>query len=54
MPLYSYRCDNCSTKLEITHGFYDPAPLCILCEIEMKKEIKPVRSIFRGTGWGRD
>jgi len=53
-PVYEYRCDKCSALLELTYGFYDPAPDCPVCDITMKKVIKPIRSIFRGSGWGRD
>jgi predicted nucleic acid-binding Zn ribbon protein len=40
--------------MEINHGFYEDVPECPVCEIGMQRVIKPVRAIFKGTGWGRD
>ena len=54
MPLYDYRCDKCKARFEINHSFDEKAPQCPVCKIEMTKVIKPVLSIFRGTGWGKD
>jgi putative FmdB family regulatory protein len=54
MALYDYRCEKCLALMEIEHSIFAEAPNCPVCEIVMQRVPRPVRSIFRGSGWGRD
>jgi putative FmdB family regulatory protein len=53
MPIYTYRCANCSTELDLVQGFDDP-PLtqCPKCHEEhMQRVYKPIRVVFKGSGF---
>jgi len=53
MPVYTYRCDNCSVQFE-RHQTFSDAPLktCPECRKKaLKKVITPTKVIFRGSGF---
>jgi putative FmdB family regulatory protein len=39
MPLYDYRCPDCSTAFEARHGFSEDAPPCPKCGYAAPKRI---------------
>lgn len=52
MPLYEYRCKNCSAIHEIEHGFNDERPTkCPLCGGELIRVFHPVGVVFKGSGF---
>ena len=52
MPLYVYRCRQCSESLEQRQGIQDP-PLttCPLCGGQLSRIPQPVGVIFKGSGF---
>lgn len=52
MPLYTYRCSSCQTRLERRQRF-DEAPLerCPDCGGRLTRLIQPVGIIFKGSGF---
>jgi len=53
MPLYTYRCANCSTELDYQQGFDDPPMThCPAChEEQMQRVYKRIRVVFKGSGF---
>ena len=50
MPLYSYRCADCSTLFDVVHGFDDDAPACD-CGGVAVRVFAPVGVEFKGSGF---
>ena len=52
MPLYEYRCQSCSSHIEVMQRFSDP-PLatCDECGGELKKLLSAPAFQFKGDGW---
>ena len=50
MPLYSYRCADCSTVFDVVHGFDDDAPACD-CGGAAVRVFAPVGVEFKGSGF---
>jgi len=50
MPLYSYRCGDCSTTFDVVHGFDDDAPACE-CGGAVTRVFAPVGVEFKGSGF---
>ena len=55
MPIYVYKCPECSEKQEKDHGMADsPTFTCGKCNVTLKK-IPGVGAVsFKGSGWGSD
>jgi len=53
MPVYTYRCANCSTELDRYQSFNDSALThCPAChEEQMQRVYKPIRVVFKGSGF---
>jgi putative FmdB family regulatory protein len=53
MPVYTYRCDNCSVQFERHQSFTDtPLKTCPECRKKaLKKVITPTKVIFKGSGF---
>lgn len=52
MPRYDYKCDNCDTIEEVTHGFNAKIEFtCFSCGGKMSKMISPVAVAFKGAGF---
>ena len=50
MPLYSYRCADCSAVFDVVHGFDDDAPACE-CGGAVTRVFAPVGVEFKGSGF---
>ena len=52
MPLYDYKCPNCSTKFEVRRSFEDRSPaICPKCTAQGQLIFSPVAVIFKGPGF---
>jgi putative FmdB family regulatory protein len=52
MPIYVYRCDDCSSQLEKRQGFSDaPLTTCETCGGSIRRVLQPVGIIFKGSGF---
>jgi len=52
MPIYEYKCPSCGYTTELLQKMNDPkVPVCLKCNISMKKLIAPSTFILKGTGW---
>ncbi len=52
MPIYEYRCLNCSNQMEVMQKFSDePLATCPECGGELKKLISNTSFVLKGTGW---
>jgi putative FmdB family regulatory protein len=53
MPKYDYKCEGCSSVVEITRSFdEDSSPMCTSCNSTMVRQWSATPAIFRGGGWG--
>ena len=53
MPKYDYKCESCSSVVEITRSFdEDSSPMCTACNTTMTRQWNVTAAIFRGGGWG--
>jgi putative FmdB family regulatory protein len=51
MPIYEYKCDNCSFQFEKKQAFNDePRSVCQKCGGEARRVFSPVPTFFKGTG----
>jgi putative FmdB family regulatory protein len=48
MPLYDYRCTECSHTFEAKHSFNDPAPACPACGSAVQRIITTVPRVAKG------
>jgi putative FmdB family regulatory protein len=55
MPVYEYRCSECSYEVTVFQSMSAPAPDC-KCESEqeMKRLISKTSFSLKGGGWARD
>ena len=52
MPIYVYRCANCSGEIEKRQGFSDaPLTTCESCGGSLRRVLHPAGVIFKGSGW---
>ncbi len=52
MPIYEYRCKDCSHELEIFQKFTDDSlTVCPECEGNLRKVFSPVGIVFKGSGF---
>lgn len=52
MPLYEYKCDKCSTTIEVyKHSSKEAHPNCEKCGTEMRRVLHPSAVIYKGTGF---
>ena len=52
MPIYEYKCENCSTQFELKHGFNDGLMACCpKCSGKTRRLFSPVAVIFKGSGF---
>ena len=52
MPTYQYRCNQCSTELEVVQKFTDdPLTVCPECGGPLRKVFSPVGVMFKGSGF---
>ncbi len=52
MPIYEYKCLNCSNQMEVMQKFSDePLATCPECGGELKKLISNTSFVLKGTGW---
>jgi putative FmdB family regulatory protein len=52
LPVYVYRCDDCSSRIERRQSFSD-APLteCDVCGGALRKVLQPASVIYKGSGF---
>jgi len=54
MPLYDYRCVECSTEIEVMHGIEGSGPqACTVCGGAMRKMLSTPAIHFKGSGWAK-
>jgi putative FmdB family regulatory protein len=52
MPIYEYKCDNCSFQFEKKQAFNDePRLICQKCGGEARRVFSPVPIFFKGPGF---
>ncbi len=51
MPNYEYRCTNCENQFEIWQEVGAEPPPCPECQSEVKKVFRPLRTIYKGSGF---
>jgi putative FmdB family regulatory protein len=52
MPIYEYKCDNCSSQFEKKQAFNDePRLICQKCGGEARRVFSPVPIFFKGPGF---
>ena len=52
MPVYEYKCNDCSTKFELRCGFDDePEVPCPRCRSRVRRIFSAVPVIFKGSGF---
>ena len=52
MPIYVYRCTDCTTEIEKRQGFSDaPLTTCESCSGSLRRVVQPAGVIFKGSGW---
>ncbi|MFT4228199.1 FmdB family zinc ribbon protein [Micropruina sp.] len=52
MPTYQYRCQDCSSELEVVQKFTDdPLTRCPTCEGTLRKVFSAVGVVFKGSGF---
>jgi putative FmdB family regulatory protein len=52
MPIYEYKCDNCSFQFEKKQAFNDePRLICQKCGAEARRVFSPVPIFFKGPGF---
>lgn len=52
MPTYQYRCQDCSSQLEVVQKFTDdPLTRCPTCEGTLRKVYGAVGVVFKGSGF---
>ncbi|MFT4218322.1 MAG: zinc ribbon domain-containing protein [Micropruina sp.] len=52
MPTYQYRCQDCSSQLEVVQKFTDEAlTQCPTCEGPLRKVYSAVGVVFKGSGF---
>jgi putative FmdB family regulatory protein len=52
MPIYEYKCDNCSFQFEKKQAFNDePKLICQKCGGEARRVFSPVPIFFKGPGF---
>ena len=56
MPVYEYRCSECSFEDSLLQKLSDDAPVCCNCTSnkKMKKLISSSSFLLKGSGWARD
>lgn len=52
MPIYEYKCEKCGLCFERKQNFEDePVAACPRCRRKVRRVIKPVPIIFKGSGF---
>ena len=52
MPIYEYKCEACSTQLELRQSFKNgPEESCPKCKGKMRRLFSSVGIIFKGPGF---
>ena len=52
MPTYQYRCQDCTSQLEVVQKFTDdPLTECPSCEGTLRKVYSAVGVVFKGSGF---
>ena len=52
MPVYEYKCSDCSTQFELRRSFGDESELpCPECKGKVRRVFSAVPIIFRGSGF---
>ena len=52
MPIYEYRCNNCSSEFDVRRSFGDVSSCsCPSCQGEAQRVFSPVPIIFKGSGF---
>lgn len=56
MPVYEYRCSECSFEVTLLQKMSDDAPTCCNCSSnkEMKKLMSSTSFLLKGSGWAKD
>ena len=53
MPSYDYKCEKCSSVVEITRAFdEESSPSCTYCQSYMSRVWTATPAHFKGGGWG--
>jgi putative FmdB family regulatory protein len=54
MPLYDFKCEQCSNTFELSLSFENKdLQYCEDCENPLVRIYTQVSAIFKGTGWGK-
>ena len=51
MPIYEYKCDDCSTRFEVRCSFGDEPEPCPRCQGKVRRVFSPLPVIFKGSGF---
>ncbi|MFC2022246.1 FmdB family zinc ribbon protein [Chloroflexota bacterium] len=52
MPIYEYKCEDCSTQFELKHSFDDGFLVpCLKCKGKTRRLFSPIPIIFKGPGF---
>lgn len=52
MPIYEYRCNDCSSEFDVRKSFGDDSSCsCPKCQGEAQRVFSPVPIIFKGSGF---
>ncbi len=51
MPIYEYKCNDCSNQFELKCNLDDDAEPCPKCHGKLRRIFSPVSVIFKGTGF---
>lgn len=54
MPMYEYKCKECSVEVEKLQGYDDPPPKCEKCKKVMVRKISRTSFQLKGGGWYKD
>jgi len=54
MPIYEFRCTDCSTDTEVMQKYSDPPPACNKCKAPMEKKVSKTAFVLVGGGWYAD
>jgi putative FmdB family regulatory protein len=51
VPIYEYKCDNCSAQFELKYNLGDEPEPCPRCRGKVRRVFSPVPVIFKGSGF---
>ena len=54
MPIYEFKCADCSKEMEVMQKYSDPPPECDKCKTAMEKKVSRTAFVLVGGGWYRE